>query len=424
LSDGSDAVAGIDQPDLTSNSRAAPAAPLPEPQSLPSDGATETDVSTPSRAVGRLRRWWPTLRVVIGFVLAGVALWVVYDRGSELQASRFEHLRWIWLVPAVLVEGASLVSFALMQARLLSTGKVEAPAAPLTGVTFASQAISNSFPGGAALAMAYSFRWYRRFGADDSLAGWTIVGVLIGASLSLSLVAAGGVVLAADASADLDLVPAIIGVLLLSILTAILFVKQEWVLAFLQWVVRRRRARREARAARAARAAAPPLPKARRRTGVDLSQTVMRVLDRLGAFRLGWRGLATVVGFGLGTWLLDCTCFALAFLVVRAPIPWGALLLAYGAGQLAVNVPITPGGLGVVEGSITAALVLFGGANPGTVEAVFVYRLISFWLELMVGWSWAGFLAIGVRRGRWPVAVPGVPPIAASAGAAAAEAPR
>jgi uncharacterized protein (TIRG00374 family) len=146
--------------------------------------------------------------------------------------------------------------------------------------------------------------------------------------------------------------------------------------------------------------------------GVDLSPTMMRVLDRLGAFRLGWRGLATVVGWGLGTWLLDCTCFALAFLVVRAPIPWGALLLAYGAGQLAANLPITPGGLGVVEGSITAALVLFGGVKAGTVEAVFVYRLVSFWLELIVGWSWAGFLALGVRRGRWRVEVPGGAPVA------------
>ena len=38
---------------------------------------------------------------------------------------------------------------------------------------------------------------------------------------------------------------------------------------------------------------------------------------------------------------------------VHAPVPWRGILLAYGAGQLAVNLPVTPGGLGVVEGSLT-----------------------------------------------------------------------
>ena len=58
------------------------------------------------------------------------------------------------------------------------------------------------------------------------------------------------------------------------------------------------------------------------------------------------------------------------FLAIHAPIPWKGLLLAYGAGQLAATLPITPGGLGVVEGSITVALVAFGGAETSTAYAV------------------------------------------------------
>jgi uncharacterized protein (TIRG00374 family) len=75
------------------------------------------------------------------------------------------------------------------------------------------------------------------------------------------------------------------------------------------------------------------------------------------------------------------------------------LLLAYGAGQLAANLPITPGGLGVVEGSLTIALVAFGGAENSTVAAVLLYRIISFWAELPVGWAaWAAFELAGRRR--------------------------
>ena len=97
--------------------------------------------------------------------------------------------------------------------------------------------------------------------------------------------------------------------------------------------------------------------------------------------------------------------FALAFLATGSSIPWEGLLLAYGAGQLAANLPITPGGLGAVEGSITIALSYFGGATTADIGAVFVYRLVSFWLVMVVGWLWAGGLAIGVRRGRWPRSV-------------------
>jgi hypothetical protein len=55
----------------------------------------------------------------------------------------------------------------------------------------------------------------------------------------------------------------------------------------------------------------------------------------------------------------------------------------------------------VVEGSITIALVAFGGAQTSTVDAVLLYRLISFWLVLVVGWALWGELALEVRRGRW-----------------------
>jgi len=91
----------------------------------------------------------------------------------------------------------------------------------------------------------------------------------------------------------------------------------------------------------------------------------------------------------------------MTFLAIGVPIPWKGLLLAYGAGQLAANLPITPGGLGAVEGSITIALVFFGGSRTTTVDAVLIYRLISFWLVTLVGWVAWGALVVGIRRGRW-----------------------
>ena len=105
--------------------------------------------------------------------------------------------------------------------------------------------------------------------------------------------------------------------------------------------------------------------------------------------------------FAAANWLWDALALALAFAAVGAGVPWRSLLLAYGAAQLAINLPITPGGLGVVEGSLTIALVAYGGNREATVATVVLYRLISFWGLLGIGWlCWAGLALQGRRPGQ------------------------
>ncbi|HAM03032.1 MAG TPA: hypothetical protein DCQ30_12525 [Acidimicrobiaceae bacterium] len=128
-----------------------------------------------------------------------------------------------------------------------------------------------------------------------------------------------------------------------------------------------------------------------------------RIIARIDTVALTPRRVARVMGWGVLNWLLDCGCLAVSFVAVGVAVPWHGLLLAYGAGQLAVNLPVTPGGLGVVEGSLTIALVAFGGAEASTVAAVLLYRIISFWGELPVGWSvWAGYIWRSRREGAVP----------------------
>ena len=109
-----------------------------------------------------------------------------------------------------------------------------------------------------------------------------------------------------------------------------------------------------------------------------------------GLDALGFGYMAVSSGLAMGSWLADAACLVAAFLSVGAGVPWRGLLLAYGAGQLAANLPLTPGGLGVVEGSLSVALVAYGGGEVPTIAAVLLYRIVSFWLFLPVGWTaWA-----------------------------------
>lgn len=324
------------------------------------------------------------MRWVLGLALLGVAVDVLAGDKGQLSGigTTLENLRWWWLVPAIAAEAGSELTFVIAETRLLVAGGLRAPILPLAGVTVASQAMTNSVPGGPAVAAVYGFRWFRRLGADDTLAGWALVGTTIFAALSLALLAGVGLVLATEEGASLDLVPAVVGILLATVALGILFV-YERPLAVV--------ARRLLRASHAVVG----------RPRGDHGAQIDRLLERVSVVRLSSRQALVVVGWAFCNWLLDCTCFGLAFLATGSKVPWEGLLLAYGAGQLAANLPITPGGLGTVEGSITVALAYFGGGTTADIAAVLVYRLVSFWLMLLVGWGAWGTLAMGVRRGRW-----------------------
>jgi uncharacterized protein (TIRG00374 family) len=340
-----------------------------------------------------LRRSWPWLKYLVGLALAGLALWALTDRTGELSgaSSYLEHLRWWWMALAVAAEAGSLVAFALIQKRLMEAGRVHVSTGGMTAVTVAATAIANSMPAGPVVSAVFAFRQYRRRGADDALAAWTLAAVFVVASVTLALVAAVGVTVAGAEGAGLDLVGVTVVVLVGAIALGAVFLQRRalvWLVSSSVHLVRR----------------VSGWPRG------EVGSHIDRIIIRLTVVTLSLRQVVSVIGWGVANWVLDCGCLALSFLAIGAGIPWRGLLLAYGAGQLAANLPITPGGLGVVEGSLTIALVQFGGAGgkaeASTVAAVFLYRILSFWAELPIGWATWGVLA---WTGRAPAVVERLP---------------
>jgi len=338
------------------------------------------------------RRIWPAVRFVLGVGVLALALWALSSHRGELSgfSAVFGNLKWWWIPPALVVEIASFVCFAGLQYEFLRCGGLVPPEGALLKMTVASQAITNSLPGGSAFSAVYGFRWFRRFGADDTLAAWSLVGTVVASVVSLALVATAGLALATGEGASLDLIPVIVGVFLITVAIGALFVYERPLAMVVTWGIRASR-------------------KLVGRPHGDLAAEIHRIVAMITAVRLGRRQVVTIMLWGVANWLFDCACFAMMFLAVNAAIPWKGLLLAYGAGQLAATLPFTPGGLGVVEGSITIALVAFGGAQVSTVDAVLMYRVISFWLVLVIGWGLWGNLAFQVRRGRWSRSALGAP---------------
>jgi uncharacterized protein (TIRG00374 family) len=61
------------------------------------------------------------------------------------------------------------------------------------------------------------------------------------------------------------------------------------------------------------------------------------------------------------------------------------------------SIGLTPGGLGIVEAALSAALVAAGIRGDHALAAVLVYRLISFWLVMVGGWA---VMAVLTRNAR------------------------
>ena len=98
--------------------------------------------------------------------------------------------------------------------------------------------------------------------------------------------------------------------------------------------------------------------------------------------RLGWRGLA--VG-GLGYPLLQVVLLWACLYALQVHVGIAAVLAAYAIERTLTLIPITPGGIGVVETAAAAVLIGFGADPVQATAGVLLFRVFSFLLEIPVG---------------------------------------
>jgi hypothetical protein len=342
-------------------------------------------MTTAVRWRARVTKAWPVARYIIGLALAALVFEQLADHKSELTgaAAALGHLRWGWVLAGVIVEAGSFLSLVQIQRVLLRAGQVTIAVGPMAAITLAATAIAGSLPAGTAFAGVFSFRQLHRRGADQAIAGWSLAATFVAGAVMLAVMATVGAVAARVEGAGPDLVGPVTGALAVALVLGAIFVRPRAL----------------------ARTVSAGVGLSRRLTSWPpdkLAARIDQIVARLTVVRLSPGQAARGLGWALGYWTLDCSCLVVSFLAVGAGVPWKGLLLAYGAGQLASSLPITPGGLGVVEGSLTIALVAFGGSAPSTVAAVLLYRLISFWLVLPLGWGTWAWLTWIVRHRPWP----------------------
>jgi len=89
--------------------------------------------------------------------------------------------------------------------------------------------------------------------------------------------------------------------------------------------------------------------------------------------------------FGMIYWLGDMLCLFFSLMAFGYVVNPGVLIFAYCVATLAGLISFIPGGIGIVEGTMSLTLIGLGVPSTVAVFAVLLYRLLSFWLIMPVG---------------------------------------
>jgi putative heme transporter len=243
-------------------------------------------------------------------------------------------------------------------------------------VTQASTASTYVAPGGAAVGMALSYGMLRGWGFRNSQVALAVA--VTGAWNQFVLlafpIAAVALLAFVDERHPLLTTVAAIGLVVL-VAAAGAFVAGLATPRFARWV-----------GDLAARFTSRALRLVRRQAVLWSGESLVRFRnDALELLRRRWPAitLATLAGH-LTVYLLLLTCLRV-FGVSASEVSVIEAFAAWALVRLLGSLPLTPGGIGVVEVGLTGSLVGFGGDNAEVVAAVLVYRFLTVVPTLVLG---------------------------------------
>jgi len=354
-------------------SRSASTLTAPAPGGTPFDAARTAPVAAKAAAIDaaqdRPMTWKTVIKRALAVAVAGAAIYLVLPGLIAVLGAwpRLSTLNPIWLTVAVAAELIAFTcNFALQRLALRTRGWFAVVTAGLAG-----NAVTDSLPGGDAAGAAVQFRMLTAagFDTDTAVGGLTAFSLLgVGGLLALPLFALPTILVGAPVSRGL-------------VHTALLGIA-GFVLYAIFGVIVLRTDRPLAALGRAAQNLWNRLTRGRRPvSGLDRRLLAERDTVRTVLGQHWWQAALLTAG-RLG---FDYGCLLAALRATGAEPKPSLVLLAYSAAGIVALFPVTPGGLGIVEASLSGLLIL-AGVHPGyAVLATLAYRIASYWLPLLAG---------------------------------------
>ena len=320
-------------------------------------------------AQARPLTWKTVVKRALAVAAAGAAIYLALPKLMAVLAAwpRLSTLNLAWFTVCLAAELVSFTcNFALQRLALRTKDWF-----PVVTAGLAGNAVTNTLPGGDAAGAADQFSMLTTagFDTDTAVGGLTAFSLLeVGGLLALPIFALPAVLAGVPVSRGL-VHTALLGIaaFVLYAIFGVIVLHTDWPLAAL---------------GRVAQSLWNRLTRGRRPvTGLDTRllaerDTVRAVLGK------NWRQAVVLTAGRLG---FDYGCLLAALRATGASPQPSVVLLAYAAAGIIALLPVTPGGLGIVEASLSGLLILAGVRASYAVLATLAYRIASYWLPLLAG---------------------------------------
>ena len=276
---------------------------------------------------------------------------------------------------------AALYAYSLLTKAALGDAGHELSTFRLFRIQMSTKALSSIVPGGSAAGSALGYRLMTLSGVPGPDAGFALATAGLGSAVVLNLVFWAGLLISIPirgvnpgyASA------AVAGIVLMVIAGALvvgLLEGQHTAERVIRWVARRLRLNEE-------------------RASAGVRQIAGRLEDLVADKGLLFR----VIGWAAANWLLDIAALWVFLRAFGESTDVDAIIVAFGLVNVLAVIPITPGGLGIIDGGLPLALTGFGLTKAVAVLGTATYRLAQYFFPIVLG----GMLYASLRVGPWSI---------------------
>jgi uncharacterized protein (TIRG00374 family) len=333
-----------------------------------------------------LPRWhFKPVRHTFGVILfAAVIYFLVLPLipGFRSALDELNEVRPGFLVAGLVLQIASWFCYSLMTRSALGEQAHVVSRLRMFRIQLSTKALSNIVPGGSAASSALGYRLLTLSGVSGPDAGFALATAGLGSAVVLNVLFWIALLVSIPlqrGSNPLYVTAALAGVLIMVFA------------AFLILGLRHGQGRAE----RVLRWLAKKL-----RFDADTAAAVLRQVGERVEDLLDNRAvLGRVVLGSTANWLLDASSLWVFLRAFGGSIDVVSLLVAFGLANIFAVIPITPGGLGVVEGVYIPTLVGFGLSRRAATLGVAAYRLAQYWLPMVLG----GIVYASLRIGPWSI---------------------
>ncbi len=331
----------------------------------------------------RPRRVRP-LRLTLKVLAVAVVLWffvLPLIPGMRKAASELSSVNPALLGAGLVLQLAALFAYTMLTMAALGDGRKFISKMRLFRIQMSTKALSSIVPGGSAAGSALGYRLMTLSGVAGADAGFALATAGLGSAVMLNVILWVGLIVSIPIRGVNKLygTAAIFGIIIMGTAAALVFGLMEG----------------QGRAERVLRWIARKFGLSEDRAGAAVRQVGGRLEDLAADRQLMLR----VAAWAAANWLLDAASLWVFLRAFGSSVDPDALIIAFGLANVFAVIPVTPGGLGIVEGIYIPTLVGFGLTRANATLGVLTYRIAQYWFPILFG----GALYATLRVGPWSI---------------------